>query len=458
MAWYEWLLSILLFIVSLGALITIHEAGHLSMAKLFKVYCHEFSIGFGPKLLHVRKQGHETYFSIRAIPLGGYVSMFGEGAEELEEFKDIPQNRSLEGIRKWKKAIIVLAGVILNAVLAFVLILLSNMCFPVMQHTVRTIISENSIAAQAGVKTDDRLNFIYPSSCLKNDGILPIQYEFTTDDKLIHAGNFYIVDNAIEMVPEATPGVLKHYALIFMFTGDKNASNFSDSVKLIPAVTKDEVKNNKFLNENKYYAAWVNEEDSPEYYPDFTAQTYIPSEKTEFTTHLSFKGQDDSVYVKEFHMKTVADGNKYKWIDLGISFPVIEEWLPVGERFRNTFVDYGNGAVAVFRGLGVLFTGGIKNMSGIVGIFETSASLLSNYTFATYLYFWGVISVNLAIFNLLPFPGLDGWQLLVTIIEGATKRKLPNRFKQIMSFVGLALLFVLMIAIVVIDVMRIAGV
>ena len=90
MAWYEWILSFLLFIVSLGMLVTIHEAGHFSMAKLFNVYCREFSIGFGPALLKRKKEGKETYFSIRAIPLGGYVSMFGEDAAELEEFKDLP--------------------------------------------------------------------------------------------------------------------------------------------------------------------------------------------------------------------------------------------------------------------------------------------------------------------------------------------------------------------------------
>ncbi|MBQ0009050.1 MAG: site-2 protease family protein [Firmicutes bacterium] len=459
MAWWEWILSILLFIVSLGALITIHEAGHLSMAKLFKVYCHEFSIGFGPKLLKVRKKGHETYFSIRAIPLGGYVSMYGEGAEELPEFKDVPPERSLEGVKKWKKAIIVLAGVILNAVLALILILISNLCFPVNSHTVSTVISENSIAAQAGVKTNDRLNFIYPSKCLNDNGISPITYDFTTDDKIIHAGSFFIVDNSIEMIPEGSTGVLpQHYALIFMFNGDKDSSSFSECIKLIPAVNKDGVRNNKYLMANEYYSTWIDEKDSPEYYPDFTSQVYVPGEKTEFDTHLSFRGSDNLAFTKEFHMKTVADGNKYKWIDLGISFPIVKEWLPVGERFKNTFIQYGDAATAVFRGLGVLFTGGIRNMSGIVGIFETSASLLTNYTFATYLYFWGMISVNLAIFNLLPFPGLDGWQLLVTAIEGISKKKIPNKFKQTMSLIGLGLLFLLMIAIVVLDVMRIAGV
>ena len=458
MAWWEWIVSILLFIVSLGALITIHEAGHLSMAKLFKVYCHEFSIGFGPKLLKVRKEGHETYFSIRAVPLGGYVSMYGEGADELPEFKDIPQERSLEGIKKWKKAIIVSAGVILNAILAFILILLSNMCFPVNGHTTSLVIAENSVAAEVGVKTNDRLNFIFPDECLKDGNILPISYDYTTDDKLIHADSFYIVDNSIEMIPEATPGVSKHFALIFKFTGNKDSSNFSDCIKLIPAVTESEVRNNKYLIANPYYAKWVDEEGKPEYYPDFTQATYTPSDKTTFSAKLSFRLEDDSTYSKDFTITTVAVGNKYKFADLGISLPIIKEWLPVGDRFKQTFYDYGQAASAVFRGLGVLFTGGIRNMSGIIGIFETSATLFTNYTFATYLYFWGLISVNLAIFNLLPFPGLDGWQLLVTVIEGISHKKLPNKFKQIMSMIGLGLLFALMIVIVIMDILRIVGV
>ena len=97
-------------------------------------------------------------------------------------------------------------------------------------------------------------------------------------------------------------------------------------------------------------------------------------------------------------------------------------------------------------------------MSGVIGIFDVSASLYTNYTFATYLYFWGLISVNLAIFNLLPFPGLDGWQLLVTAIEGITRKKIPQKLKAIMSFVGLILLFALMAAIIVLDVLRIVGI
>ena len=143
--------------------------------------------------------------------------------------------------------------------------------------------------------------------------------------------------------------------------------------------------------------------------------------------------------------------------DLGVSFETVKVKISGKDKMHNTFVDYGNASAAVFKGLKVLFTGGIKNMSGIVGILDASTTYLQNYTLAYYFYFWGLISVNLAIFNLLPFPGLDGWQLLVTAIEGITRKKLPDKFKSIMSILGLVLLFALMIVIVVLDILRIAG-
>ena len=125
---------------------------------------------------------------------------------------------------------------------------------------------------------------------------------------------------------------------------------------------------------------------------------------------------------------------------------------------KNTFADFGSASVAVFRGIGMLFTGGIRNMSGFVGIFNYSAQLYGAYTFSTYLYFWGLISINLAIFNLFPFPGLDGWQILVTTVEGISKKKIPDKVKSIVSIVGLVLIFALMIAVVAMDILRIAGV
>ena len=79
------ILIILMFILGLLFLITIHEFGHFIFAKLFGVYCFEFSIGFGKKVIRRKKKYSETYFCIGVVPLGGYVAMFGEDDDESEK-------------------------------------------------------------------------------------------------------------------------------------------------------------------------------------------------------------------------------------------------------------------------------------------------------------------------------------------------------------------------------------
>ena len=93
------------------------------MAKLFNVYVHEFSIGMGPKLFS--KKFKETKYSIRALPLGGYVAMAGEkdenpGGENYDD-KDIPNERTITGIHPIKRIVIMSAGIIMNFILAFVM-------------------------------------------------------------------------------------------------------------------------------------------------------------------------------------------------------------------------------------------------------------------------------------------------------------------------------------------------
>ena len=72
------ILSLILFFIALGVLITIHELGHFIAAKSFKVYCSDFSIGFGPKIVNIKRKNGETNFKIGVFPVGGYVSMYGE--------------------------------------------------------------------------------------------------------------------------------------------------------------------------------------------------------------------------------------------------------------------------------------------------------------------------------------------------------------------------------------------
>lgn len=119
-------MTVIYFLLILGIILIVHEVGHLVTAKYFGVYCREFSIGMGPVLL--QKQGKETKWSLRLIPIGGYVMMAGDDdAEALEgslseEEKElvIPVERTLPGIAKWKQAIVMFAGSFMNILLAFV--------------------------------------------------------------------------------------------------------------------------------------------------------------------------------------------------------------------------------------------------------------------------------------------------------------------------------------------------
>ncbi len=113
------ILYVLLALVLLGVLITVHEFGHFASARLCGIPVKEFSIGFGPKLLQWKSRKHETLFSLRPIPLGGYCMFFGDTDDDPDgKMKDDPRNYNNAPV--WKRMISVFSGPAMNFVLAFV--------------------------------------------------------------------------------------------------------------------------------------------------------------------------------------------------------------------------------------------------------------------------------------------------------------------------------------------------
>ena len=107
--------TLISFLVVLGILVFIHELGHFIVAKLSGVGVLKFSLGFGPKLVGIKRG--ETEYLISALPLGGYVKMVGESTDE--EVKPEENEKSFANKPLSKKAAIVAAGPIMNLVLAF---------------------------------------------------------------------------------------------------------------------------------------------------------------------------------------------------------------------------------------------------------------------------------------------------------------------------------------------------
>lgn len=159
-------MSIIYFILILSVIIIIHELGHLLTAKYFHVYCQEFSIGMGPVIY--KHQGKETAFSIRALPLGGFVSMAGEEGVDDES---IPFERTLKGIAWWKQVIIMAAGAIMNVLLAWILFIMVTMVQGRVVLPSEPIVAgftEDSVAEAAGFKIGDRITKITSGSEVTN--------------------------------------------------------------------------------------------------------------------------------------------------------------------------------------------------------------------------------------------------------------------------------------------------
>lgn len=156
---FDTLRNIILLAFMLGLIIAIHEFGHLVAAKMFGVYVSEYAIGMGPVVFS--KQFGETKYSLRALPLGGFCAIAGdsEGGPESEvDMSDVPPERTLTGISPLKRIVVMLAGVFMNCVLAwviFAMVILSNGYYATSSKPVILSVQENSPALKAGIKEGD---------------------------------------------------------------------------------------------------------------------------------------------------------------------------------------------------------------------------------------------------------------------------------------------------------------
>ncbi|HPF87697.1 MAG TPA: M50 family metallopeptidase [Candidatus Limiplasma sp.] len=145
---------ILLAILLLAVLIVAHEWGHYMSARALKIAVKEFSIGFGPKLTQWKSKKRETVFSLRGIPLGGYCAFYDEDTETLS--KDDPRRFMAAAV--WKRMIVVLAGSVMNILLAFVLAIVLHLAYGyVAAQPSIAAVTDGSPAAQAGLLAGDEL-------------------------------------------------------------------------------------------------------------------------------------------------------------------------------------------------------------------------------------------------------------------------------------------------------------
>lgn len=150
-----WFVSLLVLIFILGLIILVHEFGHFIWAKIFKVHIYEFSIGMGPIIFTHKGKKDKIDYNIRAIPIGGFVSMAGEVYEDDEK---IPKKSFMCNKPWYQRVIILVAGVVNNFLLALLFLFISSLIWggTINLPEVREVV-EGSPMAEAGIENGDKI-------------------------------------------------------------------------------------------------------------------------------------------------------------------------------------------------------------------------------------------------------------------------------------------------------------
>ncbi len=458
MNWVNIVVTVLILVLMIGILISTHELGHLLVAKAFNVYCFEYSIGFGPKLFHFKRKGSETDISFRAFPLGGYVSMFSEDGEKPEGV-DIPLSRSIEGISAWKRILVMLAGVMVNLFTAVLFAMIYATCIP---NYVQAEAFDTGVAANGQIALtqdeatarayslrlrgslgefvlDDssyrlfsptRLSSLTPSdidypylvdSCasLERDGQITqvvATFSFSTvngDNDFLTCLSFFEADTDAFLTPTQEKLLLKALPKTSTPIVLKEGDKISLSLSLLPVDSFDSSPSRDSFQNLQ------------------TKPLSLHTERKEDVLSLRTEHQDNlhiSIYTK---------------------------WLPFGTRLLNGCYYIANFFNMIGQAFVMIFTGNLGAVGSIVAAGAQISTLTAEIGVArTFFFYGGFLSLNLAIFNLLPFPGLDGYQILVAVVEKVFHKKIPPKVKAIISYVGLGVLFLFSFFIIVRDILR----
>lgn len=358
------MLTIIIFILILGILVFVHELGHFAMAKWFGIRVDEFGMGFPPRAARLFKKG-ETEYTLNWIPFGGFVKIHGEDSLDRD---DPDYGRSMMAKKWWQQIIVLVAGVTMNVILAWVL------------FTGLLMAGAPTLASQT-----DR------PELLKNPSLTVLDV---------------VADS-----PAQKSGIV---------AGDR-IIQVSSSKGILTNPTSD----------------------------GFVAFIRSTSVGEPVTIKISHEGKEKIISATP----ETKDGNE----TLGVAIDTvgIAPGLPIGQAIVQGIKSAYYAVTNTFSAFWNLVTGHMKldTISGPVGLTKMVGEA-RKIGFSYVITLAAVISVNLAVINILPLPALDGGRILFVIIETITRRKLPQKFVEYANGIGFILLILLMLVITIKDVIH----
>ncbi|HEM3492677.1 TPA: site-2 protease family protein [Streptococcus suis] len=415
--------GILAFIFIFGVIVVVHEFGHFYFAKKAGILVREFAIGMGPKIFaHTGKDG--TLYTIRILPLGGYVRMAGWGEDKTEIKTGSPASLSLNE-----------AGVVTRINLSGKQ--LDSLSLPM---NVTSFDFEEKLEITGLVLEESKTYKVdHDATIVEEDGTevriapLDVQYQNATVWGRLMTNFAGPMNNFIL-------GILVFIILFFMQGGVANPSSNAVSIteggalQAVGVVTGD-----KILSVNG------NATDS---YTEVA--TIISKAATDATTAPSFDlvVEHDG---KNRHVSVTAEqvDGTYR---IGIS-PILKTGFV--DKIVGGFQEAGATALRVVTALKNLIANfDVKQLGGPVAIYKVS-SQAAEFGLVSVLGLMAALSINLGIFNLIPIPALDGGKIVMNILEAIRRKPLKPETESYITLAGVAVMVVLMIVVTWNDIIRV---
>ncbi|MGG4038056.1 RIP metalloprotease RseP [Heyndrickxia ginsengihumi] len=414
--------TVIAFIIIFGSLVIFHEAGHFFVAKRAGILCREFAIGFGPKILSFKK--NETQYTVRLLPLGGYVRMAGEDPE-MTELK--PGQR---------------VGLILNSNEEVEKIIVNGKDrYPnIRMIEIESTDLERKLFIRGYEDSDDETPQTFK---VKRNAVF---VENNTETQIAPWDRQFASKSLGKRALTIFAGPLMNFVLaIIAFTLFAVIEGVPVSDPVLGTVVKDGAAAQAGLQKGDMVISIDGSEISTWNDIVEVIQKH-PDEKIVFTVERNNKTLEIPVTPK----KVKVDNNEIGRI--GVNSPV--DHSPIKVATYGVVQTY-QWTIEILRLLGHIITGGfsIDMLSGPAGIYKSTETVAKSGILN--LFKWaGLLSINIGIMNLLPLPALDGGRLLFFGIEALRGKPIDRQKESVVHFIGFALLMLLMIIVTWNDIQR----